>query len=214
MKSLLRLGAALLLALPFFPSQAQRVGVGTTTPATSAALDVTSTSGGLLLPRMTAAQRTAIPSPTAGLLVFQTDGTPGLYYYVGGGSGWLNLSNGQVPDANGNAGSNPAALVSTLAGTPNDFLTGSPPGFFVSPFGVAADGNGNVFVADRGRSRIYRIVVTTGAVSTLAGSSTAGNADGIGAAAQFNFPAGVVVDGSGNVFVADDNNQLIRRIRP
>ena len=76
MKSLLRLGAALLLALPFFPSQAQRVGVGTTTPATSAALDVTSTSGGLLLPRMTAAQRNAIPSPTAGLLVFQTDGTP------------------------------------------------------------------------------------------------------------------------------------------
>ena len=211
MKSLLRLGAALLLALPFHPSHAQRVGVGTATPATSAALDVTSTSGGLLLPRMTAAQRNAIASPTAGLLVFQTNGTPGLYYFVGGGRGWLNLSNGQVPDADGNAGSSPAALVSTLAGSTNGSANGTGAAAqFNSPSGVAADGSGNVFVADRGNNRIRQIVVATGAVSTLAGS-TAGSLDGTGAAAQFNFPAGVAADGGGNVFVADQNSR-IRRI--
>ena len=98
-----------------FATMAQSVGVGTTTPAASAALDVTSTTGGLLLPRMTATQRAAIPNPVQGLFVFQTDGTPSLYYYIG--SSWVNVVNGLVPDAYGNAGANPASRVSTLAGS-------------------------------------------------------------------------------------------------
>lgn len=59
------------------------VGVGTASPNTSAALEVSSTSKGLLLPRMTKAQRQAIASPADGLLVFQTDTTAGLYLYMG-----------------------------------------------------------------------------------------------------------------------------------
>ncbi len=61
-----------------------QVGVGTNTPNASAALDVTSTTKGLLPPRMTAAQRVAISSPADGLVVYQTDNTPGLYCYVNG----------------------------------------------------------------------------------------------------------------------------------
>ena len=61
-----------------------RVGIGTSVPASSALLDITSSSRGFLVPRMTTAQRTAIPSPVLGLLVFQTDGTKGFYYYDGG----------------------------------------------------------------------------------------------------------------------------------
>ncbi|MBP7346387.1 MAG: tail fiber domain-containing protein [Sediminibacterium sp.] len=68
------------------------VGVNTTTPHASAALDVTSTDKGMLAPRMTAAQKTAIASPATGLLVFQTDGTPGFYYY--NGTAWVALSGG------------------------------------------------------------------------------------------------------------------------
>ncbi|MGB1270411.1 MAG: hypothetical protein ACPG45_11815, partial [Flavobacteriaceae bacterium] len=61
----------------------------------SAALDITSTSSGLLIPKMTQAQRIAIASPATGLLVYQTNATAGFYYYdgsvwatFGGGSGW------------------------------------------------------------------------------------------------------------------------------
>lgn len=59
------------------------VGVGTSTPAASSLLDLSSTTKGFLPPRMTSAQRTAISSPATGLVVFQTDSTPGLYIYSG-----------------------------------------------------------------------------------------------------------------------------------
>lgn len=63
-------------------SEAQ-VGVGTSTPNNSAQLDITSTSKGILIPRLTAVQKAAISSPATGLMVFQTDGTPGFYYNGG-----------------------------------------------------------------------------------------------------------------------------------
>src|SRR5258705_7796420 len=63
--------------------QAQ-VGIGTLTPAASSQLDITSTTRGLLVPRMTNAQRTAIASPAEGLLVYQTDLSSGFYAFKGG----------------------------------------------------------------------------------------------------------------------------------
>ena len=58
----------------------------------SAMLDVSSTTQGVLVPRMTSAQRTAISSPATGLLVYQTDGTAGFYFY--NGTAWTSLSGG------------------------------------------------------------------------------------------------------------------------
>jgi hypothetical protein len=69
-----------------------QVGIGIATPNTSAQLDITSTDKGLLIPRMLSTQRSIIPSPVAGLLVFQTDAPAGFYYYTG--SAWLALSTG------------------------------------------------------------------------------------------------------------------------
>jgi hypothetical protein len=80
------------------------VGIGTSSPNASAALDVSSTTKGILLPTMTQTQRNAIATPATGLLVFQTDNTPGFYYYNGtawvaiGGSGGSASASGS--DAN------------------------------------------------------------------------------------------------------------------
>ena len=60
-----------------------QVGIGTTTPNTSSMLDIKSTNSGLLIPRMTLAQKTAIGTPATGLLIYQTDGTAGFWYYDG-----------------------------------------------------------------------------------------------------------------------------------
>jgi hypothetical protein len=59
------------------------VGIGTNSPNINAALDITSTTKGMLIPRMTAVQRSAISSPAAGLIVYQTDGSDGFYYFTG-----------------------------------------------------------------------------------------------------------------------------------
>ena len=60
-----------------------QVGVGTLTPDASSQLDISSTTKGLLVPRMNTAARDAIGSPATGLLIFQTDGTTGFYYFDG-----------------------------------------------------------------------------------------------------------------------------------
>lgn len=84
--------ACLLAAL--VPVANAQVGIGTNNPNPSAAVDITSTSKGLLIPQMTAAQRTAITNPATGLLVIQTDSTAGFYYNAGtpAAPNWLNLS--------------------------------------------------------------------------------------------------------------------------
>jgi len=109
----------------------------------------------------------------------------------------------------------PAGLVLTLAGKAG--TAGSADGIgiearFNRPGGVAADSAGNVYVADAGNHTIRKITAA-GVVSTLAGGTASpGSADGPGTAARFNVPTGVAVDGVGNVYVADSNNNTIRRI--
>jgi len=111
----------------------------------------------------------------------------------------------------------PAGLVTTLAGTAGDYGGADGPGCaarFNSPYGVAADASGNVYVADTGNDAIRKIT-PAGLVTTLAGQAgSSGSADGTGRAARFNWPSGVAVDGAGNVYVADNGNDTIRKITP
>jgi hypothetical protein len=67
-----------------FFSYSQNVGIGTNTPHASAALDIQDSSKGILIPRMTMAQRTAIQNPAEGLMVYQTDSARGFWYWDGG----------------------------------------------------------------------------------------------------------------------------------
>lgn len=77
-----------------YTSKAQ-VGIGTTTPHASAQLQIDATNRGLLAPRLTQTQRDAISSPATGLLIYQTDNTPGFYYY--NGSAWQAVSADGLP---------------------------------------------------------------------------------------------------------------------
>jgi sugar lactone lactonase YvrE len=108
----------------------------------------------------------------------------------------------------------PSAVVTTLAGTPGGGFadgTGSAARFY-SPTGIAVDASGNVFVADEANDTIRKIT-PSGTVTTIAGTAGLdGSADGTGAAAQFNYPIGIAVDGSDNLYVADFANDTIRKI--
>mgnify|MGYP000539430587 CR=1 FL=1 len=70
----------LLLATTLLQAQ---VGVGTSTPTASAKLEISSTTQGFLPPKMTTTQKNNIESPAEGLIIYQTDGTTGLYLYNG-----------------------------------------------------------------------------------------------------------------------------------
>lgn len=111
----------------------------------------------------------------------------------------------------------PAGVVTTFAGTAG--VAGSADGTgaaarFASPSGLTLDAAGNLFVSDYANSTIRRIT-PGGVVSTFAGTAGVfGYADGVGPAARFNYPDGLVFDTAGNLFVADSNNHILRRITP
>ena len=81
----------------------------------------------------------------------------------------------------------------------------------IYPAGVALDAMGNLYTAGWSQNKIYKIT-TNGAVTTLAGNGRAGFVDGMGTNASFRNPSDVAVDGSGNVYVADQGNNAIRMI--
>jgi sugar lactone lactonase YvrE len=84
---------------------------------------------------------------------------------------------------------------------------------FYAPQGLAVDAQGNIFVADFGNSLIREIVAATHTVKTYAGNGYVGHVDGDALkTAEFNGPSGIAVDASGNVYVADRNNNMIRKI--
>ncbi|RYY12342.1 MAG: hypothetical protein EOO36_17620, partial [Cytophagaceae bacterium] len=107
-----------------------------------------------------------------------------------------------------------AGVVSTLAGTGNSGAADGPgsAATFNSPTGIAVDPQGNVYAADIVNDRIRKIT-PDGVVSTLAGSGTAGAANGPVATAQFDSPSGLTIDANGVLYVTEYSAR-IRRIAP
>ena len=82
-----------------------------------------------------------------------------------------------------------------------------------SPEGIAIDAAGNLYIADA-RNNIIREVSTSGIITTIAGNRTAGYTgdNDVATSAELHFPTGVAVDAAGNVFIADQLNNVIRRV--
>ncbi len=138
-----------------------QTGIGTSTPHASAKLEVASTTMGFLPPRMTSAQRLAISNPAEGLMVYQTDGTSGLYYR--GATDWfyiINSSNNVLPVLNGGTGT------TTSTGTGSVVLSTSPT--LVSPTLGNATGTS------------LSLSSTTASTSTTTGALTVSGGVGVG----------------------------------
>ncbi|MGI4749920.1 MAG: virginiamycin B lyase family protein [Janthinobacterium lividum] len=107
----------------------------------------------------------------------------------------------------------PTEVVVTVAGNTNIGSvngTGSNATFSHSQ-GLATDAAGNIYVADT-HNHLIRKITSAGIVSTLAGSGTAGSADGIGTAASFSSPTGITIDANGNLFVTELDVPRVRKI--
>lgn len=115
----------------------------------------------------------------------------------------------------------PGGAVTIVAGngTPSWFGDGGPAteALLSEITGVAVDGDGNVYVADTDNGRVRRVDATTGNISTYAGGGTSNPGDGgpaIGAVLSFwsGFPAGLALDGDGNLFIGDNQHLRVRRV--
>jgi len=142
-----------------------------------------------------------------------------------GAAASFNHPEGMVIDVNGNmyvADNNntirkinlATKQVTTYAGTGvRGFINGPVAGAtFSSPYGLAMDANGDIYVGDIVNNCIRKITVSTGTVSTFAGTGTQGLSNGPAATATFYFPCGVAFDSKGNLFVAELKNNTIRKI--
>jgi NHL repeat len=103
--------------------------------------------------------------------------------------------------------------VTTFAGTGSPgFVNGTgTAASFNYPSGLALSGT-DLYVIEYGNHAVRKVSLISGAVTTLAGSGSTGLVNGTGAAASFNFPLGIALDGSGSLLVADTTNNVIRKV--
>jgi hypothetical protein len=158
-----------------------------------------------------------------GVAGFSGDGGPATAAQLNGphslavdGSGnvyFSEIENNRIRKVSGTTG-----VITTLAGTgvAGSSSDGGPAtaAQINSPTGVAVDGNGNVYFAEFENERIRKVSGTTGVISTVAGTGTAGFSGdgGLATSAQLYRPTGVAVDGSGNIYFSDRDNERIRKV--
>ena len=187
-------------------------------------------------PTLVAGQTQWVVSTIAGSVGVSgtNDGTGGLAQFAGLGSIAVDRGgNLFVPDS-GNAtirmvrpivaSGHTNWNVTTIAGLAT--VTGSDDGTgtvarFNAPYGITMGPAGNLYVTDGANNTIRRIApnilpgLTNWVVTTIAGTAgTNGNVDGVGAAAQFNAPSGIAMDAAGALYVADAQNNTLRKVAP
>ena len=109
-------------------------------------------------------------------------------------------------------------IISTIAGTGTSGFSGdggaATSAQINNPAAVAVDASGNIYISDQYNQRIRKITASTGNISTIAGTGTYSYTGDGGAAtsATFQNPAGIEIDGSGNIYIADLFNHVVRKI--
>ena len=169
--------------------------------------------------------------PNTNFLIATVAGTNNAGYSGDGGAAInasLDYPKGAVMDAGGNlyiadSGNNRVrkvdtnGIITTFAGTNSSGYSGDGGAAInarlYSPFGVACDSAGNLYIADTSNNRI-RKVGTNGIITTVAGTNSGGYSGDGGAAvnARLYTPFGVAVDSLGNLYIADDSNNRIRKV--
>jgi sugar lactone lactonase YvrE len=161
----------------------------------------------------------AVVGPVSGLSLTRPAGS----YSLGGGNIVYTLDGSYSGSASsivlttpeGCVSSAPDKFVSTLAGSQVGYLDGTGAAArFNSPEGICTDASGNLYVADKLNHRIRKIT-PEGVVTTVAGNGTIGSTNGNGASVSFNYPTGIAIDKSGNLYVTETTgSSRIRKITP
>lgn len=102
---------------------------------------------------------------------------------------------------------------SQAAGSTGDFGAATS-SLLSSPYGVTTDASNNVYVVDTYNNRIRKVDSSTGIITTIAGTGTLGSSgdDGAASLALLNHPIGAAVDASGNIYIADNSNHVVRLV--
>lgn len=177
------------LLLARFTARAQSVGIGTTMPDVRAALDIRATDKGLLVPRLSADQRTGIAAPPQGLMVYQTDGTAGggigtgFWYFGGAPAAWVFIN-----PAGGGADNLGNGINTTAVNLQGNALVGT--GASIGGVGVGVRVDGGLNLGQNGAGNNVFLGYQAGATTTSTGNLLIGNQVGqrnsAGSASQFS----------------------------
>jgi len=200
-RKLLLFATFLLLGIQTYAQTGVAINTTGNDPDTSAMLDVSSTEKGILIPRMTEADRTAIASPANGLLVYQNDGTVGFYYFDG--TVWKNLSLVNFSESNYQFNARTGVALKPENAAANVDLVIQPKGngalLTQQPDGTAVGGNERgTYAIDLQSTRAFNTQVAGGFRSAV----LSGNCNEI---SNVSFP---VQDGSFSVVVGGQGNKV------
>jgi sugar lactone lactonase YvrE len=126
-----------------------------------------------------------------------------------------------IADSNNNVVRKVAAgtgIITTVAGSGTAGYSGdngaATSAQLYAPFSVALDGAGNLYISDNGNSVVRKVTAATGVITTFAGNGTSGSSgdNGPATSAALEYPRGIALDGTGNLYIADSISQRIRKV--